>query len=253
VHSVLSHRRPRTKRSKITLLVGLLSGLLVAGAIGAPMALAQVNSWAVLNPNRTIYAGQATTVNVLSGAGAARTAGMLASLQAATAQGWKTVDAKKLATNGRVSFTVKPRATTKLRVGILGRGMIGGSASNVVTITVSNRGLAVVAEAAKHRGKMYQFGAAGPYRFDCSGYTQYVFKRFGRSLPHSATQQGRLGVGVSKAAARPGDLLVFGSPGRYYHAAIYAGNGAMWDASTSGQPVALRRIYSQGFAVRRLV
>ena len=84
--------------------------------------------------------------------------------------------------------------------------------------------------------------------------TRPIFhKKFGRYLPHSATQQGRLGVGVSKAAARPGDLLVFGSPGRYTHAAIYAGNGAMWDSSTSGQPVALRRIWSPNFAVRRLV
>ena len=47
----------------------------------------------------------------------------------------------------------------------------------------------VVAEAAKHRGAPYQYGAAGPTRFDCSGFTMYVFSRFGKRLPHSSAAQ----------------------------------------------------------------
>ena len=253
MHSVLSHRRPRTKRAKITLLVTLLSGLFVAGAIGAPMALAGSGSWAVLNPNRTVYAGQTTSLHLVSGAGARRTTGMTAALQQATGKGWVAVGTRRIDGNGRAAFTARPRATSYFRVVLLNSRFIGGSTSNAVKISVVNRGVAVVAEAAKHKGKMYQYGAAGPNRFDCSGYTQYVYRKFGKVLPHSATQQGRLGTYVAKNAARPGDLLVFGKPGAYYHAGIFAGNGKMYDSSTSGQPVALRTIYSNNFAVRRLV
>ncbi|MDP9183913.1 MAG: NlpC/P60 family protein, partial [Actinomycetota bacterium] len=38
-------------------------------------------------------------------------------------------------------------------------------------------------EAARHKGQPYVYGAAGPTRFDCSGFTLYVFSRFGKRLP----------------------------------------------------------------------
>jgi hypothetical protein len=253
VHSVLSHRRPRSKRSKITVLVALLSGLLVAGAIGAPMALAQNKAWAVISPNRTIYAGQSAGVYLGSGAGSRSTAGLTGYLQQATSKGWVNVGTRKIGAKGTASFIAVPKVSSSFRVVVVGNTLIGTGYSNVIRINVSNKGLAVVAAAAKQKGKMYQYGAAGPHRFDCSGYTKYIYRQFGRVLPHSATQQGRLGTPVAKAAARPGDLLVFGKPGAYYHAGIYAGNGKMWDSSTSGQPVALRAIWSNSYAVRRLV
>ncbi len=253
MHSVLSHRRPRSKRSKVTLLVTLLSGLLVAGAIGAPMALAQNASWAVISPNRTIYAGQQAPVYLSSGAGSRTTGGMAGYLQQQTSKGWQNVGARKLNATGKATFIAVPKASSNFRVMVMGNSLIASSYSNVIRINVSNKGLAVVAEAAKHRGKMYQYGAAGPHRFDCSGFTQYVFKRFGKSLPHSATGQGKLGASIAKTAAQPGDIIVFGKPGAYYHAGIYAGGGKMWDSSTSGQPVALRKIFSSNYAIRRVL
>jgi cell wall-associated NlpC family hydrolase len=111
----------------------------------------------------------------------------------------------------------------------------------------------VILEAARHRGAPYQAGGAGPRAFDCSGFTQFVFRRFGRALPHSATAQAHFGVMVAKSAAAPGDLILFGHGGRYSHAAIYAGRGYMWDASTSGHPVSVRRIYSPSYVVRRVI
>jgi len=231
----------------------MLAGLLVIGAIGAPLALAQAASWVVVGPNRTVYQGQAAAFYAVSGGGAIRTQGMTMALHQQTAKGWQAISFRKVDAKGKATFSIIPRATTSYRVALAGNLKLGTSYSKPVKVTVSSAGLAVVAEAAKHRGKPYRYGAAGPSSFDCSGYTQFVYKRFNKSLPHSATKQGKSGVYVAKAAARPGDLMLFGSPGRYTHAAIFAGNGRMWDASTSGQPVALRKIWSQNYTVRRLV
>ena len=119
--------------------------------------------------------------------------------------------------------------------------------------TSSARGLAVVAAAARQAGKPYVFGAAGPKAFDCSGFTLYVFRQFGVNLPHRAHLQRRAGFAVSRAQARPGDLIIFMRNGYGYHAAIYAGGNYMWDAPSRGGRVGKHKIWSSSIIFRRLV
>jgi hypothetical protein len=95
---------------------------------------------------------------------------------------------------------------------------------------------ALLRYAYQFRGVPYQFGAA-PYpqsrRFDCSSFTQYVFKRFGVSLPRISRNQAKMGYRVSSSNLQPGDLLFFYVPGRYQsnrivgHVGIYIGGGRM--------------------------
>ncbi|MCW2544909.1 MAG: glycoside hydrolase [Frankiales bacterium] len=96
-----------------------------------------------------------------------------------------------------------------------------------------------VNEAAKHYGAPYKYGAAGPSRFDCSGFTRYVFGRLGRSLPHSsAAQYNAPGVHhISRSQVRPGDLVFTIRSGSIRHVAIYAGSNAMWAATETGDIV----------------
>lgn len=111
---------------------------------------------------------------------------------------------------------------------------------------------AVVNEAAHHRGAPYQYGASGPSRFDCSGYTRYVFLKFHKSLPHNSAQQYSAVRHISKSAMRAGDLLFFrNSSGRISHVAIYAGRGNMWHSPHSGEVVKLAKIYSSNYVVGR--
>ncbi len=58
-------------------------------------------------------------------------------------------------------------------------------------------------------GKRYRSGATGPHAFDCSGYTSFVFKRFGYELPHSSAGQSYVGDPVEPGDWRPGDLVFF--------------------------------------------
>ena len=95
--------------------------------------------------------------------------------------------------------------------------------------------------AAQYEGIMYSYGGTSPETgFDCSGYTQYVFRQVGINLPRTAEEQRQFVTPVSDP--QPGDLVFFGSPA--YHMGIYAGNGMMWDSPRSGKAVALRDIWS---------
>ena len=61
-------------------------------------------------------------------------------------------------------------------------------------------------------GVPYLLGASGPERFDCSGFTSYVFREFGYNLPHNSVMQFRDSRPVeSFSDLRKGDLVFFGA------------------------------------------
>jgi cell wall-associated NlpC family hydrolase len=114
-------------------------------------------------------------------------------------------------------------------------------------------GQRAVEEAARHKGKPYQYGATGPSRFDCSGFTLYVFSRFGKSLPHSSSQQYAKVHKVAKTQKQVGDLLFMkNSSGRITHVGIWAGSGKWWVAPKSGDVVKLQTVYSSNYVVGRV-
>jgi cell wall-associated NlpC family hydrolase len=113
----------------------------------------------------------------------------------------------------------------------------------------------VLTWAHNQKGKPYQYGAAGPYRFDCSGLTMYVFKHaIGKSLSHNAEAQYRASQHISRRALRPGDLVFsVDSSGYAYHVGIYAGNGYFWHAPHSGTVVKRVKLYSAHWRYGRII
>lgn len=59
------------------------------------------------------------------------------------------------------------------------------------------------------RGVPYRHGQSSPRGFDCSGFTSYVFKRFGISLDRTSSGQIYDGKRVSRSDLQPGDLVFF--------------------------------------------
>ncbi|MCI6610442.1 MAG: C40 family peptidase [Ezakiella sp.] len=83
-------------------------------------------------------------------------------------------------------------------------------------------------------GKPYVFGASGPGAFDCSGFTTYVFKQFGISLPRTSASQSQFGTPVDKANLLPGDLVFFNTMGAgVSHVGIYVGDGKFIHSATT--------------------
>lgn len=101
--------------------------------------------------------------------------------------------------------------------------------------------------AASKQGAPYQWGAIGPNRFDCSGLTQYSFKRAGKKLPRTAAAQYNSTRHIKASSRRAGDLVFFhsgSSSSSVYHVGIYAGDGRIWHAPRTGATVRLERIWT---------
>ncbi len=116
----------------------------------------------------------------------------------------------------------------------------------------STRGSSVLAIASRYLGTRYLYGGTSPRGFDCSGYTGYVYRQLGVSLPRTANQQMLSTNRVSRSKARVGDLVFFTSGGRAYHVGIYAGNGKMYDAPRAGKTVQKRAIWDASVVFGRV-
>ena len=85
-------------------------------------------------------------------------------------------------------------------------------------------------------GEPYIAGSKGPYGFDCSGLTSYIYKDNGIILDRAADTQLRDGMIVPRDSLQIGDLVFFrdfGSPWLASHVGIYAGNDQFLHASSS--------------------
>lgn len=60
-----------------------------------------------------------------------------------------------------------------------------------------------------HLGRKYKPGGKGPYVFDCSGFTSYVFHNFDIKLSPASRLQGQEGTRVSIGELQVGDLMFF--------------------------------------------
>lgn len=64
--------------------------------------------------------------------------------------------------------------------------------------------------AKKYLGTRYKYASIDPKRgFDCSGFTFYVFQKFGFKVPRSSIEYEKFGKNVAKDSAKPGDIIVF--------------------------------------------
>lgn len=105
-----------------------------------------------------------------------------------------------------------------------------------VFLTAPGTTQGVVATAQKFLGVPYLWGGSSPNGFDCSGFTQMVFRLNGVALLRDASQQARQGVAVAPGNdfenLQPGDLLFFGeAEGRISHVAISLGGPRFIHAS----------------------
>lgn len=103
----------------------------------------------------------------------------------------------------------------------------------------------VAAIAEQFVGYRYLWGGHSPSGFDCSGFTWYVYKQAGISIPlHDLAGQLNAGPRISRGDLEPGDLVLFQNTYKagLSHSGIYLGGGRFINAETEASGVQVRSL-----------
>ncbi|MEG6586869.1 C40 family peptidase [Dendrosporobacter sp. 1207_IL3150] len=121
-------------------------------------------------------------------------------------------------------------------------GLTNTQASN----QASASGSAIIATGQKYMGVPYVWGGETPNGFDCSGFTQFVMKQNGVTIPRTAAEQFAAGTPVAKNNLKVGDLVFFTTykPGAS-HVGFYMGDGKFIHASSAAKQVAISSLDEQ--------
>lgn len=118
------------------------------------------------------------------------------------------------------------------------RGRAGQDAPGGTTAEEVKLGLEAAGLARAQLGKGYQWGAAGPEKFDCSGLVCHVFGSLGVPMPRVSRDQAKSGDEVSRSRLQPGDLVFFATEGKgINHVGIYIGHSEFVHAPRRHVPV----------------
>ena len=146
------------------------------------------------------------------------------------------VDAKTWRKVGKVQFTAPTVASPAPPASTALPAPSNATAAQVLKVAASQAGVPYVA------------GGYSPEQgFNCSSYTQWVYKQVGIDLGGAYTVwQYDKSRKISAAEAKPGDLVFFYNYKDNFigHVGIYAGNGMMWHAPRTGRVVSLERVYT---------
>ena len=105
----------------------------------------------------------------------------------------------------------------------------------------------------KYLGIPYCRGGKGPNCFDCSGFTQYIYKKKGKKIAGTTGGQYKQSKSIARGDIQVGDLVFFSSSGGYvYHVGIYAGDGKVLHSPKPGRTVKIEKIWSKNVQFRRL-
>ncbi len=106
-------------------------------------------------------------------------------------------------------------------------------------------------------GKKYVWGATGPYNYDCSGFTQKVYRDAGINIPRVSRDQAKVGQYVNYQNLRKGDMVFFDThkkrTGRVSHVGIYLGSGNFIHASSGAKKVVIFNFNEKDFYKKRFL
>ena len=109
----------------------------------------------------------------------------------------------------------------------------------------------IIAYAKTFLGTPYVWGGTTPKGFDCSGYMQYIFKKFGVTLPRTAREQQKVGKHVDNDKLQPGDLVFWDRPAT--HVGMYIGNGEYIHSPRTGDVIKISKIKNRPITNARRV
>jgi len=106
-------------------------------------------------------------------------------------------------------------------------------------------------------GIKYVWGATGPYTYDCSGFTQKIYRDAGINIPRVSRDQARVGQYISFEDLRKGDMVFFDTKkkrtGIVSHVGIYLGAGNFIHASSAAKKIVIYNFYDKSFYKERFL
>ncbi|MDF2884542.1 MAG: hydrolase [Clostridiaceae bacterium] len=111
----------------------------------------------------------------------------------------------------------------------------------------------VIAYASNFLGTPYLWGGTTPAGFDCSGFTQYVYRHFGIELGRTTYDQINNGYSVPRDQLQPGDLVFYGQGGSPTHMGIYIGNGMYIHSPRTGDVIKISSYNRSDYITARRV
>jgi cell wall-associated NlpC family hydrolase len=106
-------------------------------------------------------------------------------------------------------------------------------------------------------GTKYVWGATGPSKFDCSGFTQWVYRDSGITIPRVSKDQAKVGNYVQYANLKRGDMVFFDTKkhrkGIVTHVGIYLGNNNFIHASSAAKKVVIYNFEDKPFYKERFL
>lgn len=213
--------------------------------------IVQATSMRISGPAGAVNAGS-HSIGVRLLAGGTYVPNAYVRVERQTASGWVYLGRMITDANGLARQSFGFTASTSVRAVYEGSATRASSVSPVVRVTIGSFRLRAVQVAAAQNGKPYSYGSVGPNSFDCSGLVKYSFAKVGKTLPRTSGDMFRATTRIAPSAKQPGDLIFMSNDGRIGHVGVYAGDGLMWDAPTSGGYVSKRRIYSASYYVGRV-
>ena len=136
--------------------------------------------------------------------------------------------------NSNITNTTTSSTSTKSTSNNTSSSSTTSETKTTETTASSKSGSSVVSYAKQFLGCKYVYGGTSPSGFDCSGFTQYVYKHFGINLNRTAAAQYSNGKSVTSLQA--GDLVMFGKSG-INHVGIYIGGNTFIHAANKSQGV----------------
>jgi cell wall-associated NlpC family hydrolase len=122
----------------------------------------------------------------------------------------------------------------------------GGTVSFANTVSASTE-QAALQYAESQIGKPYQWGAAGPDTYDCSGLVMWSYSHVGVNIDHWTGFQWNEGAHIPLSSLRPGDLLFFAydtnDTNTIHHVGMYVGGGQMVEAPYTGANVRISNAF----------
>jgi len=112
--------------------------------------------------------------------------------------------------------------------------------------------------AKKKLGDKYVWGATGPNKFDCSGFTREVFRcTIGIHIPRVSREQAKVGQYITYKNLQRGDMVFFDTEKKFTkrvnHVGIYLSNGNFIHASSARKKVIITNFNKKPFYKRRFL